>query len=730
MADLKDAILITRDTVATAAQNTPSHAARLNNLGMQLIDRYQRTGAMADLETAIQRFQDALDATPEDHPDWARRLHSLGAGYGDRYLRTGSMEDLQMAIQRFQDALDATPEDHPDRARRLHGLGTGYGDRYQRTGAMADLETAIQRFQNALAHSQSPPIDRSGPAKKLIKLHAEAAHWSLAHQAASAAVSLVPLLTPRSLSNSDKQHLLTDMVGLASDAAAVALMAEKSPHEAIQLLELGRGVIIGSLDELRTDASDLQQQHPQLAEEYIKLRDQLDAPTGLTHQVDPLTSPTALARQVNRRHDAGQKLEQTIQAIQTLPGFDRFLLAPSEAQLKAAAALGPIVIINVSDYRCDALILEESKLRTLHLPRLHSSDIRARAAALESRLIAAELLEWLWESFIMDILDALGFVESPHGSWPRIWWIPTGLLTKFPLHAAGRHYKGSFESVCDRVMSSYSSSVKAIIHGRKRPHTSTSADLAVLVAMEDTPGNSPLPFATNEVQMLHSLCKSMILNPSQPERRKKDIMSKLLQCKIFHFAGHGYTDDKDPSKSYLLLEDWKDDPFTVADFLAMNLRKHSPFLAYLSACGTGRIKDKRFFDESVHLISASQLAGFRHVIGALWDVNDELCVDMARITYEGIRDGGMTDESVCRGLHKATRTLRDRWLNLRTSSRNASRSITARKVLSAADTTGTADTSSSDSGVDKLPRDVVLCDDEERGRTGLLHWVPYVHFGV
>jgi hypothetical protein len=62
---------------------------------------------------------------------------------------------------------------------------------------------------------------------------------------------LVPLLTPRSLENSDKQHLLTSIVGLASDAATVALMAEKTSYEAIRPLELGRGVIIGSLNDIQ-----------------------------------------------------------------------------------------------------------------------------------------------------------------------------------------------------------------------------------------------------------------------------------------------------------------------------------------------------------------------------------------------------------------------------------------------------------------------------------------------
>lgn len=76
----------------------------------------------------------------------------------------------------------------------------------------------------------------------------------------------------------------------------------------------------------------------------------------------------------------------------------------------------------------------------------------------------------------------------------------------------------------------------------------------------------------------------------------------------------------------------------------MNLQEWPPFLAYLSACGTGEIKDQKFFDENIHLISACQLAGFRHVIGTLWEVDDETCVHMARMTYEGIEDGSATDE--------------------------------------------------------------------------------------
>jgi CHAT domain-containing protein len=68
----------------------------------------------------------------------------------------------------------------------------------------------------------------------------------------------------------------------------------------------------------------------------------------------------------------------------------------------------------------------------------------------------------------------------------------------------------------------------------------------------------------------------------------------------------------------------------------MNLRQNSPFLAHLSACGTGQITDESFSDESIDLIAACQLAGFRHGIGTLWEANDKICVDIAKITYQSI----------------------------------------------------------------------------------------------
>jgi hypothetical protein len=234
--------------------------------------------------------------------------------------------------------------------------------------------------------------------------------------------------------------------------------------------------------------------------------------------------------------------------------------------------------------------------------------------------------------------------------------------------------------------------------------------------MQDTPNSKTLDYATEEVEMLRDLCESMALRSVEPRRKKSDVMFNLPQCSIFHFAGHGYTDDNDPSRSHLRLEDWETDPLTVSNFLEINIRQNSPYLAYLSACGTGQIRDESFSDESIHLIAACQLAGFRHVIGTLWEVDDRMCVDVARSTYqsirEGIKDGCLTDESVCRGLHFAIRKLRNfiRWGDENTDDVPTSRNASVRDQ--------------------RDDRDGTISDEDDEILERWSNWVPYVHFGV
>jgi CHAT domain-containing protein len=76
----------------------------------------------------------------------------------------------------------------------------------------------------------------------------------------------------------------------------------------------------------------------------------------------------------------------------------------------------------------------------------------------------------------------------------------------------------------------------------------------------------------------------------------------------------------------------------------MNLQQCSPFLSYLSTCGTGQIQDGKHVDKSTHLFRAFQLYGFRNVIGSLWE--DEASMGIAKIAYKELDKGGITERSM------------------------------------------------------------------------------------
>ncbi|KAI3326065.1 CHAT domain-containing protein [Xylariaceae sp. AK1471] len=622
MGDIDEAIqLVQKALDATPILDSSGRSKVLSNLGTRLHHKYLKTGVISEVERAVEATQQAVDAIPKDDPSRTELLSNLGLQLRSKYNATREIVDLEQGIQVTEQALETSFQNDPGQGQTLSVLGALLGDKFMRTAATSDLEKSISCYRSALNHFGSSIVNRIIAGSYSILSCASILDWKQAYETSNVTISLIPkLVSARLLENSDKQHLLSYVVGLASDAAAVALNAGKEPLIALGFIEQGRGVLAASLEEVNIDSLDLKEKHPQLADQFGHLRDELNVP--VITQNDTFLGrnyESAWQVQVARRYEAGKEFDELVIQIRELPGFGDFLLPLSREKLQAAAKCGPIAVINVSEYRCDAFLIEPRQVRVLFLDKLSKKEIENKVK--REDLKSPQVLEWLWDTITSPILEALKFQHSPsnNDTWPHMWWITTGLLSRFPLHAAGHHKKRTADTVLDRVMSSYSPSIKAMIYGRQRPTLLSSPARALLVAMEYTPHNSRLPFATREIAILHGLCKSMALESIEPGRRKQDIAAHLPGCSLFHFAGHGYTDACDPLNSQLCVEDGTDDPLRVADLLKMNLRAHPPFLAYLSACGTGRIKDEKFMEESIHLINGFLLAGFRHVIGTLWD---------------------------------------------------------------------------------------------------------------
>jgi CHAT domain-containing protein len=664
---LQQAILRAQEALSALPMDHPERVNYCNNLCNMLALRYQLSGDIDDLKQAMLQTEEAVTVFPLEHPKRARAHSTLSSLLRMKFYDTNDLDALQQAITWAEEAVNAFPLDHPDRAVRMKHLGMLLNSRYEHAENPHDHERAIQCFRECVAQHSANPTQRINASILVASILEKDKKWADASEIRGIGVNLLTRVSSRSLGRKDLQPMIKQFsTGVASDAAAAAVQAGKSASDAVQLLELGRGVIANLQIETRTDLTDLSEQHPQIANDFEQLRDQLDSSNLM-----PSNAAETTAQGSSRRHTASLEMDKTIDRIRQLPNFERFLLPPTADELMTAAGpLHPLVLINISPIRCDAFLIQQQDITVLSLPRLHERTINGVASVMRSpsptKYQMLDLLKWLSDVMAGPVLDQLGFreaVTTEESQWPRVCWIPTGPLCALPIHAAGYHDEAGSRTVLDRVISSYSPSIKALLYARRNtaqrnPNRGLASDKTDLVSMRTTPGCGGLAFAGEETKMLNNLLPSSIPRMTLHEPLKHDVLTALDGCSVFHFAGHGLSDPSDPSMSTLLMGDWQTDPLNVKDLVAMKFHQNPPLLAYLSACSTAANQDTKLLDEGIHLMGACQLAGFRHVIGSLWEVSDKHCVDAAKDVYKTMIQADMSDESVSQGLHNAVLNLR------------------------------------------------------------------------
>jgi tetratricopeptide (TPR) repeat protein len=669
--DLEQAVRLIEEAVDITPRNNHNRAAYFTSLGNMLGLKYKQTRNPADIIQAILFLKNAVALTPANSPDRANCLSNLGTIFAWKYEQTLALDDLQCAIVQLQEALEAMPDVHRNRAASLCSLGDLLYCRYDETQTTKDYEDCLSRYKDSWNCGNAPPAVRIRVALKaagiLLKRRELDESSTLLHQA----VYLLPSISLCNLQQQDQQHLLREFAGLATLAASASLLRGKGPLQALQLLELGRGVIARLQFGLRTDQTSLKKRYPEIVEKLERCQRLLDSPNPSSSPI--MARETCVTVQLSKTSQlhVTAEFEKVVDEVRQLPHFERFLL-PTENELKSAASGGPVVVINVSPLRCDALLLEADAIRSIPLLNLHHKDVAQKVELLKAVTVSSQgslcaknnmvqILEWLWNTVAGPVLWELGFREPPVGDkWPHVWWIPTGLLSLLPLHAAGYHRSTSFETVADRVVSSYSPSINALLYARKQSISLYRPKDILLVSMEMTPGCSPLGKAKEEITAVEEFSPASALKTKLEEPCKRDVIGALRRCDIFHFAGHGMADPVDPSKSRLLLRDWTGNPFTVKDITDLKLYDSPRFLAFLSGCSTGANPAERLHDESINLMTAFQLTGFRHTVGSLWDVYDKYSVDAAREFYKVLGGGrAIDDKAVAWGLHLAARRIRE-----------------------------------------------------------------------
>src|SRR5437588_796067 len=139
-----------------------------------------------------------------------------------------------------------------------------------------------------------------------------------------------------------------------------------------QLSELGNGVLANLQLQVQSDVVDLEQSHPELAQKLYYLRDQLNRPE---YDSDPLKA----AQVHDNRRSVANQFDRLLTDIRRLAGFEKFLLALSECEMKQLATFGPIVVFNVSDIWSDAFIITTNDICCIPLPLLRKTDLENSA---------------------------------------------------------------------------------------------------------------------------------------------------------------------------------------------------------------------------------------------------------------------------------------------------------------------------------------------------------------
>jgi hypothetical protein len=454
--------------------------------------RYRSTGELSQLNRALRDLSEAvwgraryvLDVDA-NRPHWAAYANNFGVALFDGFQHSQDIKHLNNAVEWLRRSLDAQPGGVPSRARTLANLITAVEARLALPTEDVELPDVTELRRELSTTVSAPPRERLVAASFWGYSAADATGPASGLDGLETAVELLPQAAWWGHSRDTREQLLADYTGLAIDAAACAIDAEE-PARALELLEGGRAVLWTQLLKTRTDRTALREVAPRLAKRMDRVAAALERDPGM-----PTDKRMVLAARWSKMDDRAKvKLQREWESLakRAQEAFPEgtFAMPNFGSDLRPAGDEGPVVIVTVSRFRCDALVVQngEEEPRLVELSELTYDDAHARAQEYVTALTESEGQEreqvvdatrdWLWRVIASPVLDALGCperstTETAEKPWPRLWWCPTGPLMTLPLHAAGQHPRENSDgaAVLDRTISSYTATLEVLLRTRQ-----------------------------------------------------------------------------------------------------------------------------------------------------------------------------------------------------------------------------------------------------------------------
>jgi hypothetical protein len=478
---------------------------------------------------AVRLARKAADATRPGHSEYSNRLLNLTIASATLARLSGDAA-LDDPVTRRRAVETPEPTDVSS-TMLTAGLAHALAVRYDLTGVPEAASAAIEAYHLAAGDARLAVFRRLSVAQAGAVLAARHGETVVSLSLYALAVELLDSAAWRGMDRRDQERMLAGYAGFPSDAAAVAVTAGQ-PETAVEFLERGRGVLLDRHVDDSAELAQLRETDPHLAREFESLRHDLDSivmPDLGADEFELPHRPPHQESEADQRSALARRLESLISEIRKRPGCAGLFSPPGFARLQEAVGRRSAVIINISEYPCDAITVTSAGAAAVPLPSLSRQDAEDAAEffrdtaqnAVQSGWVGstarngiASRLAWLWDAVCEPVLEHLGITsEAPaDSSAPRVHWCPTGPAVFLPLHAAGRHGEQGPQAVIDRAESVYIARLRALASaGSGEPAADEVTTPSLIVSMPETPGQRPLPGGPGRItrgRMAHPLRRS------------------------------------------------------------------------------------------------------------------------------------------------------------------------------------------------------------------------------
>jgi len=429
LTDIDKAIACHNDALLLTPEGHADKPQILNNTGDSFFRRFENTGRQTDIDRAMSYRNEAVGLTPEGHAAKPGRLNNLGSSLLGRFLHTGEIVDLENAISCHKDAVCFIPDGHANKPAFLKNLASAFSVRYQRTGSRVDLDAAITQYRLSASSSSGPPSVRFHAAFRWARL-AFIGSATASLDGYGAALNLLPRIAWLGQTISARHKDLGAIGEIVNEAAAAAIGAGKY-ETAVEWLEQGRSVVWGQLLNLRSPVDELRDADRELADDLMRISKKLESVSTRYDSQGSSDQQTSMEQAAQSHRQLATDWDMLVEKARLMPGFEDFLQPKTFSKLSQASRFGPVVVINVSQSRCDALIvmadlvhvplsdfsyeqahnLQHSLNKLLTAAGVRMRDTRGfrRVSTNPNNYGFEEILSCLWTYVVKPILDAVAF---------------------------------------------------------------------------------------------------------------------------------------------------------------------------------------------------------------------------------------------------------------------------------------------------------------------------------